>query len=243
MVQLRKPLARRGRSLSKAADRAGAQALATAPVFMAIWPTGIDEVTILDERATETTSRTARRAMIDSQLRVSGVNDPAVLAAFDAVAREDFVPAAMKANAYIDRAVALDGGAMLAAPLAQGRMLGEAALTAADTVLVVSASGYLAALVGQFGCAVTTLAPAQAVAGKGQGRFSVILVDGAIETFPAALAAHLNEGGRVVTGLVERGVTRLATGTKVGGEVSLLSLADIGIPVLAEFAAPRRWSF
>jgi protein-L-isoaspartate O-methyltransferase len=34
-----------------------------------------------------------RKAMIDSQLRVSGVNDPAVLAAFAAVPREDFVPA------------------------------------------------------------------------------------------------------------------------------------------------------
>ena len=31
----------------------------------------------------------ARRAMIDSQLRTSGVNDPAVLEAFARVARED----------------------------------------------------------------------------------------------------------------------------------------------------------
>jgi protein-L-isoaspartate O-methyltransferase len=35
-----------------------------------------------------------RKAMIESQLRVSGVNDPAVLAAFAAVPREDFVPGA-----------------------------------------------------------------------------------------------------------------------------------------------------
>ena len=52
-----------------------------------------------------------------------------------------------------------------------------------------------------------------------------------------------DDGHRIVTGLVERGVTRLATGRKQGGEVALLPLADIGIPVLREFAAPKRWSF
>ena len=72
---------------------------------------------------------------------------------------------------------------------------------------------------------------------------SLILVDGAIEQLPAGLAGRLGEGGRIVTGLVERGVTRLAVGRKVAGEVALLPLAEIGIPVLAEFAAPRRWSF
>jgi protein-L-isoaspartate(D-aspartate) O-methyltransferase len=34
----------------------------------------------------------ARRAMIDSQLRTSGVNEPWVLARFAAVPRENFVP-------------------------------------------------------------------------------------------------------------------------------------------------------
>ena len=42
---------------------------------------------------------TARRAMIDSQLRVSGVNDPAILTAFAAIAREDHVPATARAIA------------------------------------------------------------------------------------------------------------------------------------------------
>ncbi|MBA3054401.1 MAG: protein-L-isoaspartate O-methyltransferase [Sphingomonadales bacterium] len=186
----------------------------------------------------------ARRAMIDSQLRVSGVNDPAVLAAIDSVVREDFVPDALKANAYIDRALPLGGGHFLPAPLAHGRMLMEAAPGAADTVLVVSPSGYLAAVVAAFGCTVSTLSPAEAVAAKGKGAaVSLILVDGAIEQLPAGLAARLAEGGRIVTGLIERGVTRLAIGTKAAGAVTLLPLAEIGFPVLPEFAAPERWSF
>ena len=43
----------------------------------------------------------ARRAMIDSQLRTSGVNEPWVLAAFARVPREDFVPVAARDAAYI----------------------------------------------------------------------------------------------------------------------------------------------
>lgn len=203
-------------------------------------------MTILEERpleaaGTATPENAARRAMIDSQLRVSGVNEPAILAAFAATAREDFVPAALRANAYIDRALPLDDGHLLPAPLVHGRMLGEAAPVAGETVLVISSNGYLAALAAALGCNVTRVAPADA-AKKGAGA-SLILIDGAIEELPAALAARLAEGGRIVTGLVQNGVSRLAVGTKVGGEVSLLPLAEMGIPALAEFAAPRRWSF
>jgi protein-L-isoaspartate(D-aspartate) O-methyltransferase len=120
-------------------------------------------------------------------------------------------------------------------------MLSEAAPVAGETVLVVSTNGYLAALAAALGCSVTRVAPADA-AKKGSSA-SLILIDGAIEQLPAALAARLAEGGRIVTGLAQRGVARLAAGTKVGGEVSLLPLAEIGIPSLPEFAAPRRWSF
>lgn len=182
--------------------------------------------------------------MIDSQLRVSGVNDPAVLAAVNAIAREDFVPAEIKASAYIDRAVPLGGGQFLPAPLVHGRILSEAIPTAADTVLVVSPSGYLAALVGTFGAAVSTISPADAAAAKKKGEpVSLLLIDGAIEQLPAGLAARLADGGRIVTGTVDRGVTRLAVGRKAAGEVALLPLAEIGMPILADFAAPKRWSF
>jgi len=201
-------------------------------------------MTTLEERPATAPAAEARRAMIDSQLRVSGVNDPAVLAAFAAVPREDFVPADLKTAAYVDRALPLGEGHMLAAPLVYGRMLMEAALSPSDRVLVVSASGYLAALVEAFGCTVDRMEPAAAAAArKSAAGVGVILIDGAIEQLPAGLSARLAEGGRIVTGLVERGVTRLAAGTRAAGEVALLPLAEIGIPVLAEFAAPKAWSF
>ena len=199
-------------------------------------------MTLLEE-SPATHSVAARRAMIESQLRVSGVNDPAVLAAMGAVPREDFVPSAQQASAYIDRALPLGGGHSLAAPLVHGRMLVEAAIQPGEEVLVVSPAGYLAVLAAHLGASVSSLDPAAAASARRGDEVSLILIDGAIEQLPAGLASRLAEGGRIVTGLVERGVTRLAVGRKVAGDLALLPLAEIGIPVLGEFAAPKRWSF
>ena len=190
-----------------------------------------------------TQAAAARRAMIDCQLRVSGVNDPAVLAAMAGVAREDFVPEQTRSSAYIDRALPLADGQALAAPLVQGKILNEASIQPGEAVLVVSPAGYLAALAAQMGATVSALAPAAAATTKKGDTVSLILIDGAVAQLPAGLMSRLAEGGRIVTGLVERGVTRLAFGRKIAGEVALLPLAEIGMPVLAEFAAPRRWSF
>jgi len=189
-------------------------------------------------------SETARLAMINSQLRTSGVNEPWVLAAMASIPRENYVPEAMRSAAYNDRAISLGEGRSLASPLTHGKMLAEAAPTAQDTVLLVGdGNGYLAALLGQLAGSVDALDPAQAAQKRGKGSYSLIIVDGAIEDLPKPLASQLADGGRIVTGVVERGVTRLARGTKAAGDISLLPLAEIGIPVLPEFAAPQRWSF
>jgi protein-L-isoaspartate(D-aspartate) O-methyltransferase len=185
---------------------------------------------------------TARRAMIDSQLRVSGVNDPAILAAFASVAREDFVPAAARAIAYMDRAVPLGDGTVLAPALTHGQMLTAAEVTAADHVLVIGQPGtYLAALVAQLGAKVTVAAPDGDWATAAP--YSLVLIDGAIAVAPPALVAVLADHGRVVTGLVERGVMRLATGRRVLGELVLTMLAEADFAALPAFAAKKSWSF
>lgn len=216
---------------------------------------------VIEQQAAPSTAA-VRRAMIDSQLRVSGVNDPAVLAAFDRVAREDFVPPARRSVAYADRAVPLGNGRVLAPALTHGQMLVEAGVSPDDNVLIVgSGTGYLAALVEGLAGSVTVVesdgalaasAPAKVgtwVAGplaKGAAKgapYSLILIDGAVEQVPATLAAQLADDGRLVTGLLDNGVSRLAAGRKAGGSVALLALAEADFAPLAEFAAPRKWSF
>jgi protein-L-isoaspartate(D-aspartate) O-methyltransferase len=190
----------------------------------------------------------ARRAMIDSQLRTSGVNEPWVLAAMAALPRERFVPEGARASAYIDRAISLGGGRWLAAPLVHGRMLAEAAPTHADKALLVGdPDGYLASLLRPLVGSLDVVAPVDLVPGGDLATpaesYTLVVIDGAAEALPDGLAALLADQGRLVTGTVTHGVTRLAIGRKAAATVALFPLAEIGIPVLSEFAAPRRWTF
>lgn len=187
-------------------------------------------------------SLVARRAMIDSQLRTSGVNEEYVLARMMAVPREGFLPADKAALAYIDRAVMLGADGHMAAPLFYGKLVSEAAPGPDDLVLVVSGgTGYLAALVGPLVAQVTEVTAAEALSATGS--YTLILFDGAIERLPESLAGALADDGRIVTGLVLRQVTRLASGRKIAGQVALLPLEDLGMPVLHAFDAPKGWTF
>ncbi len=193
----------------------------------------------------------ARRAMIDSQLRTSGVNAPFVLDRMGTLPREDYVPDHARGFAYVDRAVPLGGGRFLAPALFHGSMLEEAKPRLGDRTLVVDGgSHYLPDLVATLVGSLETISADEAAAlaqtgadaGAG-GEYDLLLVDGAVEKLPDALIAQVGDNGRVVTGLVRDGVTRLAIGRKVAGHVALLPLAEMGIPHLPQFDVAREWSF
>ena len=197
-------------------------------------------MTVVEDRPATGDMQIARRAMIDSQLRVSGVNAPAILAAFAAVPREDFVPADRRAVAYADRAVPLGYGKALSPALTYGQMLEAAQPLREDALLVISGNGYLAALAAQLCESVAHAASLEQAHG---GPYSLILIDGAAEVLPDSLAALLADDGRVITGLVERGVTRLALASKALGRVVPTTLGEADFAILPEFAAPKSWSF
>ena len=196
-------------------------------------------VTLLD------TDSSARNAMIDCQLRTSGVTAPFVVKRMGEVPREDFVPEAAKGIAYMDRAIALGEGKALAAPLVHGMLLQEARPKSDEHVIVIDAgSGYLAELVRPLVGSIKVLSPAEAIAPtRGGKKADLIIVDGAIEHVPANLAKRLGENGRIVTGLVQERITSVAIGRLSGKEVALRTTLEIGIPVLTEFDKPKGWSF
>jgi len=207
----------------------------------------MSDVTIMREKSPETASGSAlaRKAMIDSQLRTSGINEEFALARMMAVPREAFLPADKAGLAYIDRSVAIGPDAYLASPLFYGKLLIEAAPRRDDRVLVVEGgTGYLAELLRPLVADVSTISAQDAAEGSVvEGAFSLILVDGAIEQLPDALSGALSENGRIVSGLVLRGVTRLASGGRIAGQVVLEPVEDLGIPILHAFDKPKGWSF
>ncbi|MEL7187957.1 MAG: protein-L-isoaspartate O-methyltransferase [Pseudomonadota bacterium] len=189
---------------------------------------------------------TARKAMIDSQLRTSGVNEEFVLSRMMSVGREDFLPSDKASLAYIDRSIALENGSHLASPLFYGKLLTEADPSASDSVLIVDGgTGYLAALIDPLVSKTTTIAADEAAKGGGvdAGTYSLILIDGAIEDLPDTLSAGLADNGVIVGGMVERGVTRLVSGRKIAGQTAIQAIEDIGIPVLPQFNKAKTWTF
>ncbi len=99
---------------------------------------------------------TLRTKMVDSQLKTEGVIDPVVLSAFGEVPRESFVPAKLKALAYVDNDLQIKpsdgtaGGRYLMEPAPLGRLLQAAGINPGDTVMVVGAGlGYTAAVVAR----------------------------------------------------------------------------------------------
>ena len=106
----------------------------------------------------------ARATMVESQLRTDRVTDRRVLAAFAALPRERFVPAAKRDLAYSDAALevwpSLDGGPAryLLPPVVLARLVQLASVEAKDTVLDIGcATGYSTAVLAHLARAVTAV--------------------------------------------------------------------------------------
>jgi len=200
-----------------------------------------------------------RRAMVSNQLRTNKVTDAAVLAAMGAVPRERFASEAQSGVAYRDTIVPLGDGRALNPPIATGRLLSAAQPMAGEAVLVIgSATGYVAALLAEMGCAVTALEESQALIARAQvptvagplaagwpagAPYSLIYIDGAVERIPDAIVDQLAKGGRVVGALNERGVTRLVVGRRVAGGFGIDAFADVETASLPGFAPAPAFVF
>lgn len=109
----------------------------------------------------------ARFNMIEQQVRPWEVLDPAVLELLDRVKRDQFVPPAQKALAYVDMELPLGHGAdqVMLAPRVQARMVQDLALKATDKVLEIgTGSGYTTALLASLAQRVVSLEIDEAIA-------------------------------------------------------------------------------
>lgn len=209
---------------------------------------------------TEQNFSSMRTAMVESQLRTSDVDDQRVIAVMARTPREDFVPVERRAMTYVDRPIPLAGGRALNPPLVVGRLLKEAQVEPGEKALLIgAATGYAAALLAELGAEVTaveeegvadfaaqgvTLVRGPLNAGAAEGApYDLLVIDGAVEEVPAAIVQQLADGARVVTGIVDKGVTRLCSGRVAGGLLGLTSLTDIEMVVLPGFGAPRTFRF
>ena len=92
----------------------------------------------------------ARQKMVDEQIRLRGVTDPAVLAAVASVPRHLFVPESERLGAYEDRPLPIGSGQTISQPYIVALMTSLLGVQPGDRVLEVgTGSGYQAAVLSR----------------------------------------------------------------------------------------------
>lgn len=215
----------------------------------------------------------ARFNMIEQQIRPWEVLDPAVLELLATVRREDFVPPAYKALAFVDTQVPLPGGAAMLEPKVEARLLQELQVQHHEKVLEIgTGSGFMAALLGHRAQRVFTLecdpgrarmaaenlrragltnvtvrevSAAEGARGlPGEAPFDAILLSGSVAELPRTLLEQLKIGGRLAAIVGDEPVMRARLYTRSGEAAwSAVDLFDTVAPRLAGFEAPSRFSF
>ena len=166
----------------------------------------------------------ARQHMLKNQIYTNKVQDELVLAALEAIPREEFVPENLRGVAYIDEDLRLGAGRFLMEPAVFARLLQLAEIKKSEKVLVVpAATGYAVAVIAQLALEVVGLenninlitaaqgnlnklniknaAFVKAELAKGAERqkpFDLIFINGAVEIIPKTLISQLRENGRIV---------------------------------------------
>ncbi|WP_375395939.1 protein-L-isoaspartate O-methyltransferase, partial [uncultured Sphingomonas sp.] len=168
---------------------------------------------------------------------------------------------------YRDTSIPLGEGRHANLPMATGRLLNAADLLAGDRVLLIGAAGgYTAAILSEIVASVVaveslpalcvlarealagrlnvTLVEGPLAEGAADGQpYDVLIVDGAIAHVPDAIIHQVRPGGRVATGLSERGMTRLTAGRRSAGGFGLVPFADCDCVVLPGFDRPAGFRF
>jgi len=214
----------------------------------------------------------ARFNMIEQQIRPWEVLDPQVLALLSTVHREDFVPLAHKALAFVDMEIPLGAAPdqVMLAPRVQARLLQDLAVQKTDKVLDIgTGSGFMAALLGHQAASVLSLEIDAQLASQAQanlqkagmtnvtvrqadgsqgaaadGPFDVILLNGSVAEVPAALLQQLTVGGRLAAIVGDEPMMRATVITRTGqNSWTTTEPWDCNAPRLRGFAEPSRFTF
>lgn len=206
----------------------------------------------------------ARINMVDGQIHTAGVIIPAILAAFEAIPREIFVPNALQGISYTDEDLNVAPGRILLEPQIHARMVQALDLKPSDVVLDIGGStGYSAAILSSMVTTVVALeddqqfidratklwndldlcniVPLLGTLSAGSAKhapFDSIVINGAVAVVPDALLQQLAENGRLIAVVKEKDATMgHVTLIRRLGEKSFSSvvLMSAGTPYMAGF--------
>lgn len=165
----------------------------------------------------------ARFNMVEQQVRPWEVLDGQVLALFETIHREDFVPIRYRKMAFADLGVPLDKGQYMMKPVVEGRLLQALQVQADETVLEIgTGSGFITACLAQLAKSVVSvdvfeqfssevslklkekeiynveLETGDAMTGwQPEQAHDLVVVTGSVESVPEQFRGWVNPGGRM----------------------------------------------
>lgn len=210
-----------------------------------------------------------REVMVDRQVRPADVTLYPIIEAMLAVPREEFLPESLRPVAYLGEHIPIAPSRVLLDPRVFAKLLDALNIGPGDLVLDIGCGyGYSTAVIARMAEAVVAIesdaamaAEAEALLGRhgidtavvetgalqagvpAHGPFDVILIEGAIEELPAAIAEQLKPGGRIaaVFAIGAGGQARLGLKTERG--IAWRRIFDATAPVLPGFEATKAFEF
>ena len=212
---------------------------------------------------------TARRQMIEQQVRAWEVLDLRVLEAMERVRREEFTPPAFRDLAFADMNVPLGHGQSMLAPKLEGRILQSLDLRPDDNVLEVgTGSGYFAACLGALARSVRSIEihPDFAAAARANlaranvhnvvvesadayvlpdtDRYDAVVLTGSLPVYDARFEQWLAGGGRLFVVVGQGPIMEARRITRTGpGESETQSLFETVMDPLIHAAEPPKFVF
>jgi protein-L-isoaspartate(D-aspartate) O-methyltransferase len=210
---------------------------------------------------------TARRAMVETQIRRRGVAATLVLDAMASVPRHEFVPAEFRHEAYADKPLPIGEGQTISQPYMVAAMAEALELTGSERVLEIgTGSGYQAAVLSLLAREIITVESHTSLALAAQERltdlgytnvhvhngdgstgfadaapYDAILVTAAAPEIPPVLAGQLREGGRLVIPVGSRENQELVQARKENSVLKTRALFDCRfVPLTGKYGWSRQ---
>jgi protein-L-isoaspartate(D-aspartate) O-methyltransferase len=210
---------------------------------------------------------TARRHMVDGQVRTADVTDLRIIQAMLDVPRERYMPPGSSALAYLDLDVPVGASRRLLKPMVLAKLIQAAEINPTDRVLDAGcATGYtvavLALIAGQVlaleqdaslaktaGDALSGLPNVSVKSGAladgwpQAAPYDVIVLEGATEVVPQALCKQLKDGGRLVCVLGAGPGSKAMLYRRSGAEAGGRAIFDASAALLPGFAKTPVFAF
>ncbi len=214
-------------------------------------------------------SASARRMMVDGQVRTADVHNPDLLTAMLTIPRERFVPPSLVDQAYIDSDLNIAPGRALLKPMVFAKLIQAADVRARDHVLDVGCGlGYSSAVLSRLAGSVVALeedvglasqAKAALTAAGASGvtvvtgplvggwpagaRYDFILLNGATEIVPDGFVGQLKLDGRLACIFGRAPAAKAMIYRVAEGHLVGRPAFDAAAPVLPGFVAPPAFVF